>query len=312
MKKLGALLTLLSGIVLLMPVTVFAVPASPDIVEIIQPNQVAVKAHLKGDEWTNWVETLDGYTIAEGPGGYWHYVSGYDKNGPILEQARVGETIPAGLPAHLMPLEDHSMNGPEESLETLQEAPVGIFNGKILFILASFSDRDGTYPAGLFASFITNNIKDYFSEASYGKVTLSPAAETNGTANDGVVGWVNLGYAHPNTGSSTDIRNQQITKDAILKANPYVNFKAFDKNSDGYVDSSELAVVVIVAGFERSYSATYTPNVWGHKWSLDSVGAPVVDGVTVGAYHSGAGGYAQFGEIHQNRERGANHFFLKI
>ena len=242
---------------------------------------------------------MDGYTIAEGPGGYWHYVSGYDENGPILEQARVGETVPAGLPAHLMPLEVHSVNAPEESVEALQEAPVGTFNGKILFILARFSDRVGTYQQ-LHLPRESKNIKGYFSKASYGKVTLSPAAETHGTANNGVVGWVNLGYAHPNTGSNTDTRNQQITKDAILKANPYVNFKAFDKNSDGYVDSSELAVVVIVAGFERSYTAAYTPSVWGHKWSLDSVGAPVVDGVTVGAYHSGAGGYAQFGEIHQN------------
>jgi M6 family metalloprotease-like protein len=300
MKKLGAILALLSGIALLMPVTVFAVPASPDIVEIIQPNQAVVKAYLRGDEWNNWVETLDGYTIAGVPGGYWHYVSGYDERGPILEDARAGEPVPAGLQTHIRPHAGVGMYGTEEALEALQKAPTGTFNGKVLFILASFSNRAGTYKANSFASFIKDNIKDYFSDASYGKVTLSPAAETHGTRNNGVVGWLNLGYAHPNTGATTDIRNQQITKDAILKANRFVNFKAFDKNRDGYVDSSELAVVVIVAGFERAYTATYTPSVWGHRWSLDGVGAPVVDGVTVGASHGGAGGYAQFGEVHQS------------
>ena len=63
---------------------------------------------------------------------------------------------------------------------------------------------------------LTNNIADYFNKASYGNVTLSPAIESFGVADNGVVGWVDLGYRHPNTGSNTGSRNQLITKNAIL------------------------------------------------------------------------------------------------
>ena len=277
----------------------WAVPACPAGAKVTQPDGTQINVINKGDEWNNWVETMEGYTIAEAPGGVWHYVSGYNGKVPVLEPAMAHDAAPAGLPAHLRPAKKDMMPSATASSENLENAPYGTYNGKILFILASFSDTANTYSAASFATFLKTNIKGYFKKASYGKVTLSPAAKTSGPAN-GVVGWLNLGYPHPNTGSNTDIRNQQITKDAILMANNYVNFQAFDTNNDGYVDSDELAVVVIVAGYERSYTAIYTPSVWGHKWSLDGVGAPTVDGVIVGAYHSGKGGYAQFGEIHQS------------
>jgi M6 family metalloprotease-like protein len=299
MKKIGGFAAIILTILLLVPVAVVAMPASPDIVEVGQPGKASVKVYLKGDEWNNWVETPAGFTIAEGPEGYWHYVTGYNGKQPTLSPALADETPPAGLMRQLRPALDDVMARVTGISGSLDKAPYGTFNGKILFILARFNDRAGTYPAASFASFISNNIKDYFSKASYGKVTLSPAEETFGTVNDGVVGWVNLGYNHPNPGAATGISNQTIVKKAIWKASPYVNFAAFDTNGDGYVDSDELAIVVIVAGFERSYS-TYAPSVWGHRWSLDGIGAPTVDGVIVGADHGGKGGYAQFGEIHQS------------
>jgi M6 family metalloprotease-like protein len=299
MKGFVVFLVLLVGVLSSAP-SAFAVPASPDVVSVTQPSGAAVKVVLKGDEGNNWVETTDGYTISKGADDVWYYVVGHDGSTPILNGVRAGEPVPAGMQQHLQPVLTGAEQTAAEALRSLQAGPVGTFSGKILFILARFTDRAPTYTPAQFASFINTRINKYYNTASYGKVTLAPAAESFGTANDGVVGWVNLGYAHPNTGSSTGLANQTLTKKAILKANPYVNFAAFDTNGDGYVDSSELAVVVIVAGYERSYSATYTPSVWGHKWSLDGVGAPTVDGKIVGADHGGAGGYAQFGEIHQS------------
>ena len=128
------------------------------------------------------------------------------------------------------------------------------------------------------------------------------------------MGWVNLGYAHPNTGSSTNDNNRTLTRNAIIAADPYVNFAAYDTNSDSYVDSDELAVVVIAAGYERSYSSLYTPNVWGHAWSLGwgAVSSPIVDGVRVGDYHGDAGGYAQFGEIHRSSASDAHQATMGI
>ncbi len=309
----------------------FAVPASPELSDMVQPDGNTLKVKQRGDEWNNRFETTHGYTVKKHRDGYWKYISKYTNGTPVFSNSKAHRQPPQGLSRHVrskkvkintekgVPLKRRrllrSLSGESDSFSSSggdgdivaagggdapSQAP-STFNGPVLFILTEFSDRSGTYTESSFADFITNNISDYFDKASYGNVSLSSANETFGTANNGVVGWVNVGYAHPNTGSSTGTANRQLSRDAIIAADAYVDFSAYDGNSDGYVDSDELAVVIIAAGFERSYSSSYTPNVWGHKWSVGgTVVAPVVDGVTVGAYHSGAGGYAQFGEIHQS------------
>lgn len=135
---------------------------------------------------------------------------------------------------------------------------------------------------------------------SPGKVTLLPAAENYITPNDGVIGWVRLGATHPDTGRNWDSRNQQITKDALIAADQYINFSQYDANNDGYVDGAELSVVVVVAGYEDSYCGNCAPGIWAHAWYLDDIGVPQLDGKYVGANHGNKGGYAQIGEIHGN------------
>jgi M6 family metalloprotease-like protein len=150
---------------------------------------------------------------------------------------------------------------------------------------------------------LSNQLAAYFREASYNRFNITPATESHGTPNDGIVGWLTLNQNHPNTEGTTSTLNQQLAKNAIVAANPYVNFAAYDINSDGYLDSNELAVVVISAGYETSFGGTTctpSPSVWGHQWSIDGqiVAPAVVDGKIVGDWHNNAGGYAQFGEIH--------------
>ncbi len=292
----------------------YAVPAAPGISEIAQLDGTGFSARIKGDEWNNWVETVDGYSIDKGDDGYWYYILYYDGNTPVFSNTYAHEVPPMGVEEHIRPAPDFMrVRSVEESrINTIEAAPYGTFNGTILFILAEFTDITGTYLEASFALFINNNINNYFNTASYGKVILSPANETSGTPNNGVVDWVNLGYAQPNTGSTIDTRNQQIAKDAILAADLYVNFAAYDTNTDGYVDADELAIVVIVAGYEAAYSASYSPSVWGHRWLCNSVGAPTVDGVIVCDWNSGAGGYVQFGEIHQSTSSNAHQATMGI
>jgi len=49
-------------------------PAFPGITQIVQPNGAVVAVRFKGDEWTHWVETLDGFSIAKSESDYWQYV----------------------------------------------------------------------------------------------------------------------------------------------------------------------------------------------------------------------------------------------
>ena len=89
-------------------------------------------------------------------------------------------------------------------------------------------------------------------------------------------------------------------KDAILQADPYIDYASYDTNpTDGYISQWELHIFMIVAGHEGSYDGT-TPAVWAHNWSIDGyygVGAPTVDGVVVGNGSHG-GGYSEVGELH--------------
>ncbi len=43
-----------------------AVPAAPDIAELKQPDGTIFAARLIGDEWNNWIETIEGNTNDEG------------------------------------------------------------------------------------------------------------------------------------------------------------------------------------------------------------------------------------------------------
>lgn len=91
-----SLIFLMMGLIFTIPIASYAVPAAGIIEEISQPDGSPFKAQLQGDEFINWVQTPDGYTIARGRDGYWFYVSGYDAdNNPILTDVPAHQPPPA-------------------------------------------------------------------------------------------------------------------------------------------------------------------------------------------------------------------------
>lgn len=285
--------------------TVSAAPAAPIDHTLTQPDGSTFTARQWGDEWSNGFETIEGFTILQTQDGWWAFaeLAADGKLVPVLEGEQpvlVGEALSTDIPLHVRPMI-------ESSGQTLRGVPVerssNIGTQPTLVLLASFSDRPGTYPFGTFANSIfgaTNSVKDYYLKASFNQLTLAPAAETHGTTNDGVVGWLPLGYNHPNTGVTTSSDNQLIVKNALIAADSYVNYASFDTNSDGFISINELHLVVVVAGFERAYSDS-SPSVWAHSWNLYNVTPPTLDGKVLGdPSHNGS--YAQFGEIHENHQ----------
>ncbi len=306
--------------------TAYCVPASPFSSEVTQADGTKVKVHIKGDEWQHHVETTGGFTIEKNDKDHnWYYVDHYDKGKPVLSNTPAHLGPPSGLRKGIrqdIQPQRLNLNAPSGSSLSLSVSgssgtgsatvsasssnlspPVGSFNGKVLIILASFSNRAGTYSEAQFANYLTQ-ISTYYNTVTYGNVKLSPATETyalnNGTANDGVVGWLNLGYNYPNTLSSNQTTAntavQQIAHDAITAAEPYVDFASFDTNHDGYVDSTELAILIVVAGYEASYDNS-TPAIWANTWNLGAyVPVVTVNGVTVGSGHNGLS-YSEIGEM---------------
>jgi hypothetical protein len=270
---------------------------------LAQPDGTIIWVTQFGDERVNGLRTHDGYTILlDEVTGFWVYA----EEGP---EAASGRALRRGArPARRAP--GGSRSDPRRPGSTRAGAPRWAArqprSQAVLVIFADFTPsvrNSGTTAPTLASKFfgLTSSVS-YYGEVSYGLFTVTPAAESDtalgGIANDGIVS-VTLGYAHPNPDSTINDVNRTITRDALIAADPFVNFAAFDTDANGTISVTELHVVIIVAGFERSYSSSPCGvSVWGHRWSLfPPVPAPTLDGKAVGAF-SGGGGYTQFGEWH--------------
>lgn len=283
------------GLVVLFPHAAYAAPPRPVVVTLSQPDGSPFRARAWGDERSHGMETLDGYTILlDSQSKYWVYA--VRSSVGVLTPARgpqgnlvVGRASPAALPKFARPAAPV-----RKPTAPRAYARPNMGTQYVLVILVNFQDRalittEDEWNAKFFGA--TDSVKSYYAEASYGDLIIAPAAETYGTANDGVV-VVTLGYDHPN-GSS-----DQYVYDAIMAAAPYVNFADFDTNGNGYISFDELHIAVVAAGDETSYGdCSPTPSVWAHEDSFVDGTEPVVSGEKVADW-SGNGGYTTFGEMH--------------
>lgn len=272
----------------------FAAPAAPIETVITQPDGTQFISKAAGDEYAAWIETKGGHSIVLGGDGFWYYAEltpdgVLTSNGTRVGAATLGQLLT--MPRHLSPTptEPFEVNAPNKRLiPGTKGAPV---TQDVVTILVEFSDTAFTYSDATLEALMygaTNSVKEYYLEASYNNFTISPAAETEGTIDDGIIHVV-LGTAHPDLGAS--FSGWRPTASAVLSAADVdIDYSSFDDNADGTITVDELSVVMILAGYEASYgSSPSTPNVWGHKTSLNS--ALTLDGVDLQPY-------TMFGERH--------------
>lgn len=310
------------GLLFLAADNAHAVPASPRVFEIEQPDGTSFRARLYGDERRHGVETARGYTVVQNRRGAWTYAAPGPNGGLRASGRIVGVDGPGRLPRHLRSDEPVRQLGPlpapvsetesEPALSALSPAPEQFaFDTPMqdvhhnLVILASFTDQPslGTTPAQWHDRFFgpSRSLRDYYGEASDGALDVQPATETHETANDGVVGWLPLARNHPD-GVSYD-EERRAVRAAIVAADQYVDYASYDTNGDRQLAPSELHLTVIAAGYEESYSGSIGIRaMWGHRWVLfGNVSPPTLDGVVVGGGTAG-GGYMTFGEMHDTHQ----------
>ena len=159
-------------------------------------------------------------------------------------------------------------------------------------------------------------IPAFYKENSNGQFTYRKAKETGGTANDGVV-TAYLPITCPKYNSSTrcltpGIYHGSDGKDYTISDTPMlfayavaavedkVDFVSYDKNGDGRIDPTELAIMIVLPGLNASVDgwdqADGNPGAWPHssiiysEWMDDSGEAQYdifrvrVDGVEVYKY----------------------------
>ncbi|OGV37244.1 MAG: hypothetical protein A2X48_12745 [Lentisphaerae bacterium GWF2_49_21] len=343
------LLIFLLSVFFITTTSLFAVPANPKAVEVVQPDGKKVKIKNRGDEHFSWQEDEKGYVVKKDKAdGFWKYAvpkkneAAFD----VLPNDKVGETNPQAkglkkgdLPDKKLILEKvnkrktkvaiapanapaQNPNAPASKVlaapvggstlslpaPPMQKVPVsGQVTVKNIVILACFADQwsGGTVnpaygrpqaeyndlfnQAGHITDGAVGSVRDYYSEASYGNVTIQTI----------VTPWVmlpsNQAYYGGNDVYGNDQNPQAMIQDAINAADAAgFDFSQGDGDGDGWVD----CLTVIHSGYGEEWGGQ-DDCIWSHKWELASTATK--DTVKMYTYHTepACRGYEsdQFGEI---------------
>lgn len=284
-----------------------AAPAAPDPVDTVQPDGAAIKVSIRGDEFQNWIESEEtGHTIMRnGADGYWEYAEQAADGSLKSTGIRVlpnGANAPINIPKRLRPPrnKEHETQIQQMLVDSYQQrisassspssttgseaappasgdwasTPVA-GTRKLLIVLVGFADRPITTTAAGWATDVfdmaAKSVAKYYRENSFDTLTVTPAPHSQSGSPTGVVS-VTLTTNHPNTGGTSDFYSDQAWgNSALQQAAPFVNFNGFDTNGDGKLDTSELVIYFIAAGYETS-ATTLTPSMWAHAWWTSGTG----------------------------------------
>ncbi len=300
-ERLGALLVFLW---LSMFGDLWGMPANPLPFKEKQPDGTEIELRLNGNEHYHWLES-DGYTVTHQSDGWYVYSELNDENTLVPTGIRVGKADPAseGLARGILPppekiaeqrLKTLPMSAPlpgEDGPSRIQ--PFGdISNVVILIRFANHTARTIPSPGDFDTIFNavggdpvlapTGSVRDYYLEASYGAMQL----------NSTVFGWVTLPeteayYADGNSGLSEVVR--EAIEDALVLADPLIDFSQFDKDSDGFVDSIAFVHSGYAAetGGTDAYGTPQSSRIWSHRWTIPTWKS--AEGVRVRDYHINPG-----------------------
>jgi immune inhibitor A len=152
---------------------------------------------------------------------------------------------------------------------------------RIVVVLVDFSDRAMAEPNSHFEQLFfstgvlpNGSVKEYFTDVTNGLIDLTGV----------VVGPYRMPmtmaqYANGASGTGSSAPNARtMARDAVLAADPHVNFGPYDNDGNGFVD----AFIVLHAGPGAEQTGS-TGHIWSHKWVLAG-GEYSTDGTKVYGY----------------------------
>ena len=259
----------------------------PEPFEVTQPDGTRVTLIAWGDAETHGYMTPSGHAVARDLSGVWRYAIRADAMGvPVPSPLEVGKAAP---PVAARLLHDN-LAAQARAARTHDTGSPGTGSGKqpALVILVSFTDRApvGTTESNWADHFFGagKSVATYYRQNSFNAFRLVPAAETSGARRNGVVGWLELPFAHPDYKGDTDSnRRFKLGRAALKAADPFVNYRSFDSDRDGVLSVSELRITIVAAGYDTVYRGEADvcgPSVWGVQGGLYGA-APTLDGTIV-------------------------------
>ena len=248
----------------------WAKPTSPFPFTVRQPDGTTLELYRRGDEFRNWIENAEGYTVIKNEAtGYWEFAA---TEGGRIEKHRRSEIGSAFRKAQ---------SAARRVWAPRTEPLEGKYN--LLLILVGFDDFElrfeEVHAAMAFGD--SDSVKEYYLDQSRGKLEIVPALEGRGAIT------VKLaehpfpdGYDAAYDEDEEKAHKHEVKfvtetlKAALAEAGK--NLYDFDADNDGYVTPDELCVYMIVAGYEES-AAVDIPAVWAHAaGSLEEYGPEYV------------------------------------
>jgi len=220
----------------------FAVPADPDLHLLRQGDGSAIAARLCGDESSHWWETPNGKPLV------------------LNRRTQSWSQSPTAGPS--------KVSGPRRSASGPSRVVPGTGTANVAVILVNFPDCTPSYTTADFTDLLFGggqSMKTFYSEASYGKFTVSAGPS-------GIVGWYTAAHPHDYygaNGSYGDMYAASLVIEAVKAADAAgFNFAPYDCDHDGTVD----VVMVVHQGTGEEASGVAT-DIWSHRWTLNSARA---------------------------------------
>jgi M6 family metalloprotease-like protein len=286
MKKSLHRLLVISVTTILSLSKLYAVPATPNPITVIQADGTEITIRLRGDEFFNYKTTLDGYTLVPDDNGILTYAQADTKGKLYSSKVKANNAEKRNLTEknfvqrlsknisytkqNIASRVKRLVSSSSSSTAVLKKSYPLIGSPKSLVILVYFTDNNfvvaNTKTAfsnlltetGYSANGGTGSARDYFRDNSMG--AFDPQFD--------VVGPYKLpqamAYYGENDASGLDKNPRQMVIDACKSASENgVNFSEYDTDKDGIVDN----VFIYYAGYNEAEGAPAN-TVWPHRWSL--------------------------------------------
>jgi len=275
----------------------FAVSANPNPFSEVQPDGTQITLRVRGDEHFNWAEDRDGFTVLQSKG--WYEYARLNPQGRLVPSGlKVGLNNPRayGLTPGILPSKAQraasakGVSGGADAPDAQGISPSGAI--KNLVVLIRFSNHTGrTLPSNSDVNVLfnapggdaklapTGSVRDVYLQNSYGKMQL----------NSDISPWITVSgteqyYAN---GSSGDSTLWQALREALNELDKTVDFRQYDTNNDGYIDSIAFLHSGYAAewGGTDAYGTGYRDRIWSHRWAIQNPAWVSAEGVVVSSYH---------------------------
>ncbi|MDP2572694.1 M6 family metalloprotease domain-containing protein [Vibrio penaeicida] len=275
---------------------------SPQVHQITLPDGSSMDVRLKGTKEFHWYESSGGHALIQ-QDSKWHFAQLNQTSdklvsaGEIFSSTAIPPTVSIIEPATAFKMQVKAQKAAvpqSDNLSTMQsnyaesmpqkvqrnQAANGIVEQSLLVVQVSFADVAITHDfTDLVFSTTQQSVKDYFRKNSSDNYEVVPANEIDGTVNDGVID-IALAQDHPSCINQCWDAFAPVFEEIYSKLDPLVNFADFDKDLDGKITPSELSVMFVFAGYDRT-GGPENPAIWPHKWNHSPI---TVDKVQINSY----------------------------